>query len=384
MRFLVTASILLTMCQCMGICSSSNSTTVNGGGSNASPQPQQSNASGGACTSVQGIVNVQGGANCSPAPSSGSPGSPSSSAGLGGSGNPSPTNAGLSSPAPAGSSGPAVSVGSFQLVGFWESWGTLPLTSVPSVVTTTDIAFSTTLANGTLGAPQNSSPLAPGASAIHANGGKVLISFGGYTARNVYANLDPATFATDLAAFFAANPGVYDGIDFDDEIDPPNPQTLINVITATRAAMPNIVITLDALKSGADPGSGTDQYQGSDIPVAAALAQSINWVNVMDYDLYNDQKVAWKPSTNPNCEPTPGASDDCYKDVIVQFAKIFPANKIVMGLMVPQDDAGAPMTAANVGAYAQWVKSNGYRGIMLWDINRDSGFSAINAAAAGL
>lgn len=364
MRFLVIGSILLTslLCQCLGVCSSGSSTNsvienTNGGGSNP-----------GGCTSAINIVIIQVGSGCSPSPASGSS---------------------SSSPSPTGSSSPSAGGGSsaggpLQLVGFWESWGTVPLTSVPAVVTTTDIAFSTAIANGTLGNPQNTTPMAPGAAAIHANGGKVLISFGGYNARAMYANLDPNAFATALAAFFAANPGVYDGVDFDDEIDPPNPQTLINIIKATRAAMPSTIITFDALKSGADPGTGIDQYQGSDIPVAAAVAQSIDWVNVMAYDLYNDQKVTWKPSTNPNCAISPGASDDCYKDILAQFAKIFPANKIVMGLMVPQDDAGLPMTASNVGAYAQWVKSNGYHGIMLWDINRDTGFSAINAAGAAL
>jgi len=270
-------------------------------------------------------------------------------------------------------------------VGFWQSWSdtTLPLSSVPGAVTTTDVAFSTATANGTLAAVQNTNPLASGAAAIHANGGKVLISFGGATGTGAYANLDPNAFAQDLAGLFAANPGVYDGVDFDDEQDPRNTQTLISVIQATRAAMPNIIITYDAFSSAADAGTGAlagrSDWQGVDIPLAAAIAQSINWVNVMDYDL-----GSWRPSTNMSCTPSPGASDDCYKDIIAEFAKIYPANKIVMGLMVPQDDGGAPMSASNVGAYAQWVKSSGYRGIMLWDLNRDTGFSAVNAAAAAL
>lgn len=250
-------------------------------------------------------------------------------------------------------------------------------------MTTTDIAFSTAPASGTLANAQNTNPLAPGAAAVHANGGKVLISFGGATGTGTYANLNPNTFTQNLAGLFAANPGVYDGVDFDDEQDPRNAQTLINVIQATRAAFPNILITYDAFASGADTGTGAlagrSDWQGSDIVVAAAVGQSINWVNVMDYDL-----GAWKPSTNMSCTASPGASDDCYKDVMAEFAKIYPANKLVMGLMVPSDDGGALMSAPNVGAYAQWVKSNGYRGIMLWNLNRDTGFSAVNAAAAAL
>jgi chitinase len=282
-----------------------------------------------------------------------------------------------------GSTAPPTS--GLELVGFWQSWSdtTLALSSVPSTVTMTDVAFSTAVTNNTLAAAQNTTPLTSGAAAIHAHGGKVLISFGGSTGTGAYASLNPSTFAQSLAGFFAANPGVYDGIDFDDEQDPRNAQTLIKVIQATRAALPNIIITYDAFASGADAGTGAQaarsDWQGSDIPVAAAVAQSINWVNVMDYDL-----SSWKPSTNMSCTTSPGTSNDCYKDVIAEFAKIYPANKIVMGLMVPQDDGGAPMSAANVGAYAQWVKSSGYRGIMIWDLNRDTGFSAVKAAATAL
>jgi chitinase len=269
-------------------------------------------------------------------------------------------------------------------VGFWESWSdaTLPFSSVPAGVTTVDVAFSIALGSGTLGAAQNKTPLTVGAAAIHARGGKVLLSFGGATGTSAYAGLDPNAFATDLAGFFAANPGIYDGIDFDDEQDPRNAQTLISVIQATRAALPNIIITYDAFAFGADTGNGQIDLQGSDISVAAAVAQSIDWVNVMDYDF--GAAPNWKPSTNPSCAWTPGSADDCYEDVITQFAKIFPANKIVMGLMVPQDDHNMPISPANVTAYAQWAKSGGYRGIMLWDLNRDTGFSAVNAAKAVL
>jgi chitinase len=271
-------------------------------------------------------------------------------------------------------------------VGFWESWAdtTLPLSSVPERATTVDVAFSTALASGTLANAQNTNSLTAGAAAIHARGGKVLISFGGATGTSAYQNLDSQVFVSDLTAFFAANPGVYDGVDFDDEQDPRNAQTLISVIQATRAAFPNIIITYDAFPSGADAGTGTQaggsDWQGSDISVAAAVGQSISWVNVMDYNMGN-----WVPGDHPNCTVSQTAVDDCRRDVIADFAKIYPASKIVMGLEVPADDNGiAKMSATDAAAYAAWVKANGYRGIMVWDLTRDTGFSASNAIAAAL
>jgi chitinase len=294
----------------------------------------------------------------------------------------------ISSPV-SGQSSPAASSGvngALQLVGFWESWSdtTLPLSSTPAGVTVVDVAFSAALANGTLANAQNTHSLAPGAAAIHARGGNVLISFGGATAASAYANLNVAAFVKDLSGLFAANPGVYDGVDFDDEQDPRNAQTLINVIEATRAAFPNIIITYDAFPPGADAGTGTQggrsDWQGSDIPVAAAVAQAVSWVNVMDYNIGN-----WVPSDNPMCVVAQTAANDCRRDIMADFAKIYPKNKLVMGLEVPADDNGiVKMSAADAAAYASWVKANGYHGIMLWDLNRDGGFSAVNAVAASL
>jgi chitinase len=312
---------------------------------------------------------------------------------------PRPTASPTSAPSSAPTSVPtAVPNGALQFVGFWESWSDTnsadayyDLTTVPASVTTTDVAFS--IANDNTIAPvQNAYPLLPGAQAIHAHGGKLLLSFGGSTSQ--FAITDVAQFVTNLQAFMSANPGLYDGFDFDDEVMPWNgQQQLINVINATRAAFPHATITMDAFMSGADPQIALSTHQGEDVAVLQKAGAALDYVNVMDYDQYG-----WHPTDRPNCSYTPGATDDCREDVLADFGRIvmpsggtFPASKIVMGLMIGSADDGSVITPGNSTTYASWIRAHGYRGIMIWDLDRDapsgSGFakgSFVNAISTAL
>ena len=112
-------------------------------------------------------------------------------------------------------------------------------------------------------------------------------------------------------------------------------------------------------------------------PTASAVLQNaasaLSYVNVMDYDQYG-----YKPSNFPNCTWHQGAADDCYLDVLANFAAVkmpqggtFPTSQIVMGLMIGPADDGAVITPKEAAAYAAWVRAHGYGGVMIWDVDRD-------------
>jgi chitinase len=265
-----------------------------------------------------------------------------------------------------------------EFVGFWESWSDTngqdafhKLGSVPSGVTTTDVAFSIAEGND-ISPPQNTYPLAPGARRIHAHGGRLLLSFGGATSS--FDITDPQRFASNLKKYAKAHPALYDGFDFDDEVIPTNgQQQLIDVLLAVRRALPTAVITFDAFIDGADPAPGSG-HQGEDIAIVAQAGSAIDYLNVMAYDQYG-----WHPSDHPNCSYRQGASDDCRLDVLRQFAAIkvatgetFAKNKIVLGLMIGAADDGVVVTPHDASGYGHDVRTRAYRGIMIWDLDRDN------------
>lgn len=285
---------------------------------------------------------------------------------------------GLAPEASGGASAHFASASATEFVGFWESWSDTNrndafsrLGSVPSTVTTVDVAFSIAESNA-ISPPQNTYPLRPGAKHLHAQGGKVLLSFGGATSDFDITN--PKLFARNLTAYSKANRGIYDGWDFDDEVIPTNGrQQLIDVLLAVREAFPSAVISFDAFIDGADPQAGSG-HQGEDIAIVQQAGSAIDYVNVMAYDQYG-----WKPSNHPNCSYQEGSSDDCRLDVLAQFAQIqmpgggtFPASKISLGLMIGKADDGVVVSPRAAAGYGRSVLRLGYRGIMIWDLDRDN------------
>jgi hypothetical protein len=263
-----------------------------------------------------------------------------------------------------------------EFVGFWESWSDTDhndalsrLQSVPPTVTTVDVAFSIADSNA-ISPPQNTYPLRPGADRIHAHGGKLLLTFGGATSS--FDISDPDLFAGNLQAYDKAHRKLYDGFDFDDEVIPANgQQQLIDVLLAVRKAFPTAVISFDAFIDGADAKAGSG-HQGEDIAVIEQAGAAIDYVNVMAYDQYG-----WSPSTK--CSYRQGARDDCRLDVLRQFAQIrmpdgqkFLKSKIVLGLMIGKADDGVVITPKAASGYGDAVKRIGYRGIMIWDLDRDN------------
>ncbi len=266
--------------------------------------------------------------------------------------------------------------GALEFVGFWESWSDTNrndafsrLGSVPAAVTTVDVAFSPANSNA-ISPAQNTYPLRPGANRIHAHGGKLLLSFGG--ANSSFDITDPDLFARNLQAYVKAHRKLYDGFDFDDEVIPANgQQQLIDVLLAVRKAFPTAIVSFDAFIDGADAKAGSG-HQGEDIAVIEQAGTAIDYVNVMAYDQYG-----WRPSNK--CSYTQGARDDCRLDVLRQFAQIrmpggqrFPNNKIVLGLMIGKADDGVVVAPKAAAGYGAAVKRIGYRGVMIWDLDRDN------------
>ena len=258
-------------------------------------------------------------------------------------------------------------------VGFWESWSDWDkhtpyhsLGLIPSTVGNVDVAFSEMDEQNQVTDPQNTYPLKPGIDAIHADGGAVLLSIGG--ASSTFNITDVGQFETNLGAYFAAHAGYYDGVDFDDETGSSNTASLLtSLANQTRANFPSAVVSFDAFMGGADPAN---PYEAA---VLQNAASALSYVNVMDYDQYG-----YKPSNHPNCTFAAGAKDDCYLDVLENFAAVqlpgggtFPVAKIVMGLMIGPADDGVVITPHDAATYAAWVRAHGYGGIMIWDVDRD-------------
>jgi len=281
-------------------------------------------------------------------------------------------------PAPSPVGRAAQSTTAPEFVGFWESWSDTNgqdafsrLNRVPKSVTTTDVAFSIADSNA-ISPPQNTYPLGPGARHIHAHGGKLLLSFGGATSS--FDITDPDAFAANLVAYGKAHPKLYDGFDFDDEVIPNNGQKqLIDVLLAVRKAFPNATISFDAFIDGADTGQ-EGGHDGEDIAIIAQAGSAIDYVNVMAYDQYG-----WHPPGDPSCSYQQGSADDCRLDVLQQFSQIqlagggyFPKSKILLGLMIGAADDGTVISPHDAAGYGKNVRRLGYRGIMIWDLDRDN------------
>jgi hypothetical protein len=99
---------------------------------------------------------------------------------------------------------------------------------------------------------------------------------------------------------------------------------------------------------------------------------------VMEYTQYANGCI-WKPDADPGCAWNPDARDDCYRDVLREFAALPLAGggrlgiaKVAMGLEVhPEQPAPAALTPDQMGTYAGWLRSNGFAGASLWSIDRD-------------
>jgi hypothetical protein len=293
---------------------------------------------------------------------------------------------------------------------YWESWDDTnpvaqfgPLGSVPSSVDVVEVAdFEINNGHGAFyQGPYNANSLAPGAAAIHARGGKVFLSLGGYSSR--WGVSDVHAFTRALARVLTANPGVFDGFDFDDENIPyqdATPQAgqaeIVRLIQAVHARWPTMPLSYTAFVMGAELPVRWSDDQGEDVAVLRQVGGLVAFVNVMEYTQHAGGRV-WRPAGDPACRWDPVAANDCYLEVLGEFARLplagggrLGASRVAMGLEVhPEQPAPAALTPAQMAGYAAWCRAHGYSGVALWSIDRDypavSGYprGAFVAALAG-
>jgi len=298
------------------------------------------------------------------------------------------------------------------LAAYWESWDDTnpvaafgPLASVPSAANIVEVAdFEIDNGHGAFyQGPYNAHSLQPGAAVIHARGGRVFLSIGGYSSQ--WGVRDPASFTDALAAVLAANPGVFDGFDFDDENIPwqdATPQAgqaeILGLIRAVHARWPRMPLSYTAFVMGAQLPVRWNEDQGEDAAVLREAGSIVAFVNVMEYTQYSGGRV-WAPAGSRPCRWQPGAARDCYLEALHEFAGLplagggaLGAAKVVMGLEVrPEQPRPPDLTPAQMGGYAAWLRAHGYGGVALWSIDRDRpGVSAyprgayLQAVAGGL
>ncbi len=310
--------------------------------------------------------------------------------------------AGAPAPALRGATEPLLSA-------YWESWDDTnpaaqfgPLASVPETVSIAEIAdFEIHNGRAAFQGPYNARPLGSGAAALHARGAKVFLSIGGYSSQ--WGVKDAGAFLRAVGAVLDANPGVFDGLDFDDENIPfqdATPQAgqreIAGLILAAHHRWPALSISYTAFAMGADEPVRWKDDRGEDVAVLRRIGAIVTFVNVMEYTQQLAGGGIWHPSSHPACRWSPGAADDCYLDTLAEFAALRGPNgmplgpaKIVMGLEIHPEQRRPPtLTPSQMQRYGAWIRAHGYAGIALWSIDRDrpgvSGYArgAFAAAAA--
>ncbi len=295
--------------------------------------------------------------------------------------------ASTTTPIGGGTSSPSPSPSTPAFIVYWQSWSdtdpTNPyatLGSVPSRASAVDIAFLTINGN-IVRAPENQLPLEPGAAALHQAGLRVVLSIGGST--STFGITDLSSVIGAIRSYVLSHPGVFDGLDVDDEaIAKTGQQDAIAFVTALHQAFPSFPITWTAMIDGADSPINLATGAGEDRAVLQAIGGIVSEVVVMAYDA-----GGWMPALHPSCTWGPYVPDDCATDILQDFATLpvpggtLGASRVVMGLMiVPDAPPPGSLTPQAMAAYAAWVRAHGFAGMMLWNAERDvppvSGFPA--------
>jgi hypothetical protein len=179
--------------------------------------------------------------------------------------------------------------------------------------------------------------------AAHALGKKVKIAVGGATYPlqfQLQTDADAIGMAQAVAQYIANNN--LDGVDYDIE-DYPAPSLQVSLLRNTRQLLPNKLVTY----TPKSPASTTYPYN----EVIKNGHQYIDYLPIMAYDYAQGYRYQ--------------------DDVQALLAMGVPASKIVVGLMPGFDDLGVMTSLADITTAAQYIKANGLKGIMFWDLNRD-------------
>ncbi|HEY1975787.1 MAG TPA: glycoside hydrolase family 18 protein [Candidatus Baltobacteraceae bacterium] len=242
---------------------------------------------------------------------------------------------------------PSARSASVRLVGYWDGWSRNNLVRTPAGVTEIPIAFgflrghTIVMTNGNL---TRGYVTAADIRALHARGVAVTLSLGGWSPKTSFKfDGDVAGYEASLATVLATLP--FDGVDFDLEHGSAagRVKTLSTLIVATRAyfnsiGKPDAVITYPAWNRPTD-------YGDNEILTNPKVAAALSWVNVMSYEKADVAK----------------AESD-----VAAYGAIFDKSRLNLGVDI---DDNPHASIAQLGALSQWVRANGYGGVMVWTVN---------------
>jgi len=104
--------------------------------------------------------------------------------------------------------------------------------------------------------------------------------------------------------------------------------------------------------------------------------ESIDAWQPMEYDL-------WLEPTEDRYKLTDAYTNQIQSDIEYYLTTwSVPSNKIILGLMCGQDDMNHVLTLQDALNLTEFVKSNGLKGMMIWDANIDGKGCAGNAPYA--
>lgn len=196
---------------------------------------------------------------------------------------------------------------------------------------------------------------------VHSHGGKVKISFGGatYPFAQYAAQIGPKQLAADVTNVIKEYN--LDGVDLDIEDNESLTSGVVPFMQSLAKDLPGKTISLTV--------PGQDWSAQSWITACAPYATSINF---MEYDI-------WQGGGDPTKVNIAQVEQDIMT-YINQWG--IPAGKIHLGLMPGEDDMQANLTLAQATELAEWAKSQGLGGVMIWDADRDFGGIDGNAPLA--
>ena len=209
---------------------------------------------------------------------------------------------------------------------------------------------------------------------IHSKGGKVKMSLGGankdYYISEAMQPMNPKGISVgNMANFIAVAMKDYglDRIDLDLE-DPSGDtaynqsfaQSVSSMISQIKGADPDKDISLTV--KGQDWNGYTQQLIKDSLP-------NISSVNFMEYDLWNAPGASYVDQIKSDLALYTGDPSTKYEGGHKGWG--IPKDKIQIGLMPGKDDNGNTLTVADAQAIASLAQSQGYNGIMTWDLTRD-------------
>jgi len=209
---------------------------------------------------------------------------------------------------------------------------------------------------------------------VHSSNAKISLSIGGATYPLASSDLYgyPGELAENINGVL--NLCGFDGVDFDIEDNsssvPTNfAETASSIINTLRSLNSELYITLTT------PGQAWAEgmYQQSLLNMTIGCIDA--W-QPMEYDL-------WLEPTEDRYKLTDAYTNQIQSDIkYYQTNWSVPSDKIILGLMCGQDDMNHVLTLQDALNLTDFAKSEGLKGMMMWDANIDGKGCAGNAPYA--